>query len=197
LTRRRVLRRRGQASVVGLDERQRSERLDGGIRLRRRGMLEGRSLRDGQLGDREYRRAGGPVEDVVLPVFAAVAERVGAEEERGLRAVVVPDVVVDLLEVPDRLAVLQLESDERGGEDVVADAVLAEDVRSGVAGDEIDQPQCRIDCGRIPDSSAASEVRVTRVAVRIGGREVPDDSPGARVEGEDLATDLEFAPRDA
>src|SRR5207245_7941688 len=105
--------------------------------------------------------------------------------------------IVSSVDVLDSVSLLQLERDERGGEDVVADAVLAEDVRSGVAGDEIDQPQCRIDCGRIPDSSTASEVRVTRVAVRIGGREVPDDSPGTRVEGEDLATDLEFAPRDA
>src|SRR5207244_6302991 len=132
-------------------------------RLRLGGTLERGVLRDGHLDHGEDRLSICPVEDVVLPVLAAVAERLERrpafgerEQHGGLRAVVIPDVVVDFLEMPAGLAGPEVERDYGGGEEIVAWTVLAQDVRSGIASRHVDEPQVRVDRGRVPDRRAAS-----------------------------------------
>src|SRR5207302_7392138 len=143
-------------------------------------------------------RAVGPVEDVVLAVLAAVADCLAPaewEEDGRLRAVVIPDVVVDALEVPLRLSRRQRDRDDRGGEEIVAWTVLAQDVRRGISCDEVDQSQVHIDGRRIPDCSAASlELVALRGAIARGvrGGEAPHHRPVRLPQSEDLAADLEL-----
>src|SRR5205085_2602452 len=83
--------------------------------LRRRGLLEG-ALWDGLLADRDQRLARLAVEQVEPAGLAGLADPVRAvvvEEHDGARRVVVPDVVVDLLEVPAVLAGLRVDRDDR------------------------------------------------------------------------------------
>jgi hypothetical protein len=101
----------------------------------------------------------------------------GVEEHDGARGVVVPDVVVDLLEVPLELPRAQVERDDRGGVEVLAGPAAAEPVRAGVACGEVQKPELVVDRRRLPDRPSAAQVRLragrpclaTRLA-RGGGR---------------------------
>src|SRR5207302_10555454 len=77
------------------------------------------------------------------------------EEHDGARRVVVPDVVVDLLEVPAVLPCRGVDGDDRGCEEIVAGPDVAVVVGRGVAGREIQQAELRIDRRCLPDRRAA------------------------------------------
>src|SRR5262249_41339559 len=129
---RRVLRHRRDTGVVRPDESKGGQGLNGGERLSRGDVLEGRAGWDGSVRYCVYRVAVPPVQNVILPVLAAVAERLevpSASSERKqhcrLRAVVVPDVVVNCLETPHGPAGPQAESEDRGGKVIIAGPIFS------------------------------------------------------------------------
>ena len=119
----------GYSSRVGLFlsreliEAERGHRLDSRIGLGWCGNLErgtSNTWWDGSLGHWENGLAGAAVENVVLPSLAAMAECpemlsifVEREQDGGLRAVVIPNVVVHFLEMPHRVAGKQVYSNDR------------------------------------------------------------------------------------
>ncbi|MCY3730412.1 MAG: hypothetical protein OXF98_03655 [Rhodospirillaceae bacterium] len=82
------------------------------------------------------------------------------EEHHGARRVEIPDVVVDLLEMPAILARGRIHRDDRRGEQIVAGTDRAVEVRPGIAGREVDQIQRRVHRRGLPDRPAPVEVHV-------------------------------------
>ena len=108
----------------------RKRRRIGRERLRRPRLLAGNvARRDGPLLDRPDRLAGHAIEDVEESGLARLRDDVdelpvvpdGRQLRRG-GVVVVPEIVVDHLEMPEALARARVERDERGAEQVRADA---------------------------------------------------------------------------
>src|SRR5581483_3134061 len=165
----------GRRPAVGRERRVRRDR------LRRPGLLAG-VLRHRLLGDaveRLPRRAVEHVEPAGLRRLRDPLVPAGVEEHDRARGVVVPDVVMDLLEVPLELPRLQVERDDRGGVEVLAGPLAAVPVRAGVAGREVDEPELRVDGRRLPDGGAAPQVLLRPgrpgLAARLvrSGRRVP------------------------
>src|SRR6185312_8004 len=168
-----------------------------------RGRHKARVLRDRAFLDREDRLAGGAVEQeqhavgahrgdglVSLPVLA------GRIVEHHRRAeVLLPDVVVDDLIVPARLAGLDLERDDAVGVEIVAAPELTTPLRDGVADAEIDQPQRRIDRAVDPDAATALLVDVVALGPAFvagfararDGIELPQLLAGLGVQRDDAA----------
>ena len=124
--------------------------------------------------------------------------------EHGRRgAVVVPQIVMDLLEVPLVGAGLQVERDDRHGEQIVAAALCAVVVRTGVASRDVNHPEVGIDRRMRPNRRAAvlpgiAFPRVVAKLARTRNRpELPDFLAGLRVVGAELPADARLAAANA
>ena len=131
------------------------------VRLRR-GRRLARLLRHGALLDADQRLAGLSVEDVgparladLRKPFAHRAADAHVEQHDGIRRVVIPEVVMNLLEVPAVLAGASLDRNDRRREQVVAGAHGAVEIGARIAGREIDQPELGVDGRRLPHRRAA------------------------------------------
>jgi hypothetical protein len=107
-----------------------------------------RGLRYRSLDDRPDRLAALAVEDVGEPLLAHLddgLDRAAGDAEidqhRRRRQVVVPDAVVDHLEMPRPLSGARVEGDQALGKEVVAGSVPAIEVVGRRAEGEIDQPE--------------------------------------------------------
>ena len=108
--------------------------------------------------------------------------------------VAVPDVVVHGLKVPDALAGVGVESDEGIGEDVVAGAVCAVEVRGGRADGDEDDAAFGIEGDAGPGVRGAGVLPcifgpgvVAELAGMGDGVELPADLSGANVKGADVS----------
>src|SRR4029078_11722623 len=150
-----------------------------------------------ELAEADERLAGLAIEDVDESRLAdlgdslarlAVVDRV--EQDHGIWGVVVPEIVMHLLEMPAVLPGLRVDREHRDAEQVVAAAHGAIQVRTGIAGREIDEAQARVDGGRLPDGGATVLPRVVvrraSVVPELAGTgdrvERPNGLAGARVE---------------
>src|SRR5438132_11521872 len=182
-----------------------------GVRLRLRRLLP-RLLRHRPLLDADQRLAVRAIQDVdpagpagLGDALARLAVDHGIEEHDRAGRVVVPDVVVDLLEVPDVLAGLRLQRDHRRAVQVVALAHRAVVIRPAVAGCEVEEAELRIERGRVPDRGAAAHRMVgagrpglAATLPRPGQRvPAPLDLAGLGVQRGDAPTHAELAARDA
>src|SRR2546425_4604328 len=181
------------------------------VRLGLRRLLP-RLLRHRSLLDADQRLAVRAIQDVDParpPGFGDALARLavdhGIEEHDRAGRVVVPDVVVDLLEVPDVLAGLRLQRDHRRAVQVVALAHRAVVIRPAVAGCEVEEAELRIERGRVPDGGAAAHRMVgagrpglAATLPRPGQRvPAPLDLAGPGVQRGDAPTHAELAARDA
>src|SRR6185436_17685487 len=111
--------------------------------------------------------------------------------------------MVHFLEVPLVRAGLQIERDDRCGEEVVPAALRPIVVGAGVARGDIDQAELRIDRGLRPDRTAAVRPRVAlpclvTLLARTGHRpELPHLLAGLRVVGPELTAAALIATGDA
>ena len=153
------------------------------------------------LFDRPHRLAGGAIEDVGEALLADLRERLDraavdldVDESRRGGEVVVPDAVVDRLEVPDPLSRLGVDGDDALGEQVVAEAVAAVVVAGRGAGRQVDVAELVVGGERGPDVGVA-RVAPRLVQPRVGaeviglrdGAEHPPDVAGPRVDPLDPA----------
>ena len=107
------------------------------------------------------------------------------------RQVVVPQLAVDVLEVPRELAGADVDGDGRVREQVVAGAVAAVEVRPRAAHRHVDEAPLLVDGQRegphvVPDAVAPALVApglAAEVALGGQGREFPAQGAGRRVEG--------------
>ena len=121
----------------------------------------------------------------------ALAVPLDLEQAGRRRQVVVPQLVVDVLEVPRQLAGRDVEGDGRVREEVVAGAVAAVEVRAGAADGHVDEAPLLVDGEGerphvVPDAVAPALV-APGLAAEVGlggqGRELPPQVAGRRVEG--------------
>ena len=138
-------------------------------RLRRRGILPTRIGRYGNLIYWKYGLAVPAIENVIVSVLAAVAERGNGgslaafsllrdwKQHDGLRTVVIPEVMMGLLEMPARLSSGDIKGNDGGCIEVVAHSVDTVDVGTRVAGIDVEQLQRGIDRGRIPNRCPTRE----------------------------------------
>ena len=117
-----------------------------------------------------------------------------SHERRWRWEIAIPDVVLDRLKMPDALAGVRIEREERVGEQVVAGTVGAVEIGRGGAGGDEDESTFYIDCHSRPVVGAArvgpGVLRPGVVAVLAGTRngvERPAKPPGADVVGADVA----------
>ena len=193
---RRVLRRgvvRGH-HVAGADAHPRQRRRLARDRLGR-GVLLARHVAGGRrpLLDAVDRLARHPVQDEHEGRLAdlrqgrnPLAAALDLEQAGRRRQVVVPQLVVDVLEVPRQLAGPRVDGDGRVGEQVVAGPVAAVEVRSGAADRQVDQAALLVDGERerphvVPDAVAPA-LAAPRVAAEVGlggeGRKLPQQRAG-------------------
>ena len=160
------------------------------------GLGRHRGLDDGMHG-----LAGLAVQDIEPTVLVGLREGLDrlavddhVEQDRLLAVVVVPDVVVHLLVVPGELSRLEIQRDDRVGEQVGAGPLRA--VAEGVPDRGVEQAELGVDGRRLPDAPAvapaadpgrAGDVPALVVLVLRNGVEVPDDLAGLRVDGEHVA----------
>src|SRR5271166_929235 len=120
-------------------------------------------LRNRAFLNADQRLSVGAVEDVDpagSPGFGdALARHAvddGVEQHDRACRVIVPDVVMHLLEMPDILARLGLERHQRRAEQVVALAHRTVVIRSAIADREVDKAELGIERRRVPDGGAAA-----------------------------------------
>ena len=169
-------------------------------------------LGPGRLDERPPRQqlAVGAVERVVEAVAVGEEQRLLAHavdrrlgQHRHLRGIPVVGVVRGELVVPLEHAGVGVERDHRVGVEVVALAVLAVEVRAGVAGAPVDQVQRRVERAGHPRGAAAALPRVAFPALaallaRAGHHpEAPGALAGGGVEGVDEAADAVLGAGDA
>src|SRR5690606_6909987 len=198
-------------ALGGDRHRLRDERIADGVGLGRRSRLSG-LLRHRSLLDADERRAVGAVEDVDPAGLARLREALAhhavdfdVEQHDGARAVVVPDIVMHLLEVPAVFAGLRIDGDDRRGEEVVAGADRAVVVGTGIAGREVQQAELRVDRRRLPDRRSAVlpdlVVLRPRVVADLAGAgdrvERPFELAGRGVESLDSPADFSLAAGEA
>ena len=177
-------------------------RRPGGEGLCGRGLLTGDAgLRDLPFLDRPYRFARLPVEDVEKRLLAGQHRRldratvdldVAEDSRRG--EVVVPEAVVNGLEVPAALACLAVDGDQALGEQVVAAAVAAVPVVRWRAGRQVGEAELLVGAHQAPDVRAAGDAPGL-VLPGVGsdlpllrhGVEGPELPAGAHVETADVA----------
>ena len=126
------------------------------------GRLLARLLRHRTLVDPDQRFPIGAIEDINptgLPglcySFTRPSVDHGVKEHDWARCVVVPDVVMYLLEMPDIGAGLGLQRNDRGTEQIVAFPHRPVIIGSAIPGREIDQPKLRVERRRVPDRGSA------------------------------------------
>src|SRR4029077_14425940 len=119
----------------------------------------------------------------------AIDHRIEEHDRAG--GIVVPDVVVHLLEVPDILAGLGLQGHHRGAEQVIARAHRTVMIWRTIACREVDEPEFRIGGGCVPDWCPAPHRMVgagrpgvtAELAGPRQGIRPPKDGAGLRVQG--------------
>ena len=176
-----------------------------GNRLRRRGPFSRHiGLRNRDVGNRPHGLAVGAVEHVRerhLPHLDDGFDRpsvdIDVDQDRMHRHVVVPDVVVNELLVPDHLAGLDIQADERVGIQVGAGTMAAVSVVGRRFGGEVHVSQLVIGRERTPHADVAGVVRrsvqpglVAGLAFARDGVEDPELLAGANVERQDVALDV-------
>src|SRR6267143_1809771 len=181
------------------------------VRLRLRRLLP-RLLRHRPLLDADQRCAVRAIQDVdpagparFGDALAGPAVDHGIEEHDRTGRVVVPDVVMDLLEVPHVLAGLRLQRDHRRAVQVVAFPHRPVVIGPAVAGREVEEAELRIERGRVPDRGAAAHRMVRAGGPGLAatlprpGQRVPAplDLAALGVQCGDAPTHAEFAARDA
>src|SRR6202044_1163737 len=127
------------------------------------------------------------------------------EQDDRARGVEVPDIVVNLLEVPGVFACLDLQRDHRGAIQIVALTHRTIVVRAAIADREIEETELRIDRRRIPDRRAtahgmigAGRPGLAAFLARSGqGEPAPLDLAGFGVERRQPAADAELAAGNA
>ena len=127
------------------------------------------------------------------------------EEDHRARGIIVPEIMVYLLEVPDVLAGLGLQGDHRGTEQVVTLAHRPVMIRTTVARDEVDEPEFRIEGGRVPYRRptahrviGAGRPGVTAKLARSRHRKPsPQNGAGLRVQGGEATPHTILASSDA
>ena len=153
------------------------------------------------LDDRVDRRPRLPVQQIEERVLVGLPERahrlavhLHVEQDRLAAVVVVPHIVVDQLVVPAQLAVLDVEGEDRVGEQVHAVPLGA--VAERVADGDVEQAELRIERRGLPDAAAvadaadpgrARDVPALVVLVLRDRVEVPDHLAGRRIHGQHVA----------
>ena len=173
----------------------------GHVRLRPRELFFRHERRGRRaIDDRPDRFARVPVVRIHPRLFRDLEEARNApaidvhveQHRRGWR-VVVPDVVLDELLVPDAFARLHVQRDDAGAEQVVAGAEAAEVVDGGAVGRHVDEAALRIRRHRRPRRHVAGplpRVVFPRVVAKLtrprNHVELPQELPGLRVVGQDV-----------
>ena len=98
--------------------------------------------------------------------LARFAIELGIKQNHRVRRIVIPDIVMHFLEMPAVRAGVYIEREYRCGEQVVACAHAAVEVRAGIAGGVIQHAEFRIDCGCLPHRRPA--IHPHRVVLRPG-----------------------------
>ena len=191
--------------------RLRNERIANRVRLRRRRILFG-DLRHQLFVDADEWRAALPIEQVHPASLASLSETfdglaIHLHVEQHIRTddVVVPDVVVDLLEVPLAGAGLGIQRHDGLSEQVVTRARTAIQVRRRVANGHVQHAQVGIECRRLPHRPAAElphiragRPRVVAEFARAGdGEEAPHLLARVRIVGSHMPADLILRAGDA
>src|SRR5262249_48804123 len=181
------------------------------VGLRFGGLLP-RLLGHRALLDADQRLSIGAVEDVDpagSPGFGdALARHAvddGVEQHDRACRVIVPNVVMYLLEMPDILAGLGLERHQRRAEQVVALTHRSVIIRSAIADREVDKAELGIERWRVPDRGATAHrmvgARRPGVAPDLAGTRQrvppPQDRTGLGVERSEPAAHAELAAGDA
>ena len=139
----------------------RDHRIALGEGLRGGGVLTG-LLRDRRFLDADQRLARDAIQDIDPSGLADFRDGLAKltvvlqiKQDHGTRRVVIPQVMMHLLKVPTVFSGLCLDGDDRYGEQVVALAQAAVEIRPCIAGGKINEPALRIDGGRLPHHGAA------------------------------------------
>ena len=182
----------------------------GGEGLRRRiPLARHRALLDRALFDRPHRLAGLAIEHEHEALLGRLRDRRDllavdgdVDQDRRARDVVVPDRMVDELEVPDALAGLQIDGDEALGEQVVAGPMAAEVVAGRDLDRQVRDAELLVDGDLRPHAGVAGvlprllEPRVVaELAGLRNGVEDPQPLAGARVVAADVALGVLHAAR--
>ena len=172
--------------------------------------LLSRILLDRPLFDADQWLTVGPVEQVGHACLAGMGQSLAhhavegdVEEHWRVGVVVVPDLVVDLLEVPAVLAGLGVERHDRGREQVVAAAHATVRVRPRVTGRQVDHVQLGVE-RRVHPTGASAELPgisfpglVAKLARCGRDEEFPGYLAGGRVERGQPAANPAITTRDA
>lgn len=156
---------------------------------------------NGALFDGPDGLAGDAVEDPHEALLADLRNSVDrfsvlmqCEELRGGGIVVIPDVVMHHLKMPEALAGAGVESEEAVGEEIGSSAVDAVEIVFRAGSGRIDDPTLFVERELTPDIGAADSIPcagrpcfVTELAGMRDGVEGPDDAAGANVEGSQIA----------
>ena len=189
----------GGDDVVGADADPRHRGRREGERLGRRVLLAGHVAHGHRpLLDPVDGLAGHAVQDEHPPRLADLGEggddlavALDVHQAGRRRQVVVPQLAVDVLEVPRELAAGDVDGDGRVGEEVVAGSVAAVEVRPRAAHRHVDEAPLLVDGEGerphvVPDAVAPALVApglAAEVALGGQGRELPAQGAGRRVEG--------------
>ena len=156
--------RRELRDVVGIECNARQRWRDDGIGLRRRCGLAGHVAGGhGALLDRVNRFAVDAIQEEQQAVLRAHGHRghgcaadAGVEQQRRSLQVVVPDVVVNDLEVPQVAAGASVGGDERAAEEIVAVAIAAVAVEGGSGERHVEDAALGVDGHEAPDVDAGA-----------------------------------------
>jgi hypothetical protein len=124
------------------------------------------------------------------------------DEHRWRRQIVIPDVVMERLEVPNTLACIRIETHETVGEEVIPVAVAAVEIAGWRLDGQIDVTVLRVRSEWRPHARVAAVLRapvepgVVAELTRLGnGVERPLERPGAQVIGANESRDGLFRRR--
>jgi hypothetical protein len=107
-----------------------------------------------------------PVRPACAMALLAADRRV-EQHDRTCR-VIIPDVVMHLLKVPDVFAGLGVQRNDRGAEQIVARARRAVIVGTAITDREVNEPQLRVEGRRVPDRRPAVRVLIAARRPSIG-----------------------------
>ena len=125
-------------------------------------------LRNRALFDADQWLSGDPVKDIHPARLARLCKSFSqntlilqVEQDNRIRRIEIPDVVVNLLEVPAVLTRIGVKSNNRGCEQIVTGPDCAVVVRPRITGRKINQTQLRVHRWRVPDCTTAGFPGIT------------------------------------